>query len=90
MTKCVTMTITGKVQNVGFRYNAVQTARQHRIKGFVRNQPDGSVYIEAEGKETDLDLFIEWCKVGPSWGRIDNVQINEIPMKNYTNFSVVY
>ena len=43
--------IQGWVQGVGFRYAARKMAFQYGINGFVRNLPDGSVYIEAEGSE---------------------------------------
>ena len=41
--------ISGRVQGVGFRYNAREAAFHYGIKGFIRNQPNGDVYIEAEG-----------------------------------------
>ena len=45
----------GKVQGVGFRYYTQRKAVELGITGFVQNRPDGSVYIEAEGEEEDLD-----------------------------------
>ena len=49
----VQLTITGRVQGVGFRWGTLQIARQLGLYGFVRNQADGTVYVEAQGpKET--------------------------------------
>jgi len=50
MKKHVNITVKGRVQGVGFRYSAMEAAEELGIKGFVRNMPDGSVYIEAEGE----------------------------------------
>ena len=80
------MRIHGKVQNVGFRYYTVKTAHQFGIKGFVKNDPDGTVYIEAEGDEADLEVFTEWCRRGPQWARVDRMEIQQIPVKGYSEF----
>jgi acylphosphatase len=43
------ITVSGKVQGVWFRKSTQDKARELGLRGFVRNQPDGSVYIEASG-----------------------------------------
>jgi acylphosphatase len=48
----------GRVQGVGFRATAEQLARDHDVTGFVRNQPDGSVELVAEGEPTVIDTFV--------------------------------
>ncbi|NJQ97304.1 MAG: acylphosphatase [Hydrococcus sp. CSU_1_8] len=55
----------GRVQGVGFRATARSIALGHGVTGWVRNEPDGSVYVEAEGDEIALKSFSEWCKKGP-------------------------
>ena len=45
----------GDVQGVGFRYRAAQAARELGITGWVRNELDGSVKMEAQGTEEQLD-----------------------------------
>lgn len=86
--KNVQLTIFGRVQGVGFRYSAIQKAREHNIKGFVKNQYDGSVFVEAEGDETDLDHFILWCHKGPFSARVERVDRMPGVVKNHTSFSV--
>jgi acylphosphatase len=86
--KNVQLTIIGRVQGVGFRYTALHKAREYNIKGYVRNDYDGSVFIEAEGEETDLDYFIIWCRRGPSASRVDNVIQVSGTVKNYTSFTI--
>ena len=58
--------IFGEVQGVFFRHSARLKAREIGITGFVKNEPDGAVYMEAEGDEKTLGQFLEWRKRGES------------------------
>jgi acylphosphatase len=49
---------TGRVQGVGFRYAALQVAREFEVSGFVSNLPDGRVVLEAEGTPQEVEAFI--------------------------------
>jgi acylphosphatase len=53
-----TVFFTGHVQGVGFRYTALQVAKEFEVAGFVMNLPDGRVQLEAEGRERDVVAFI--------------------------------
>jgi len=48
----------GRVQGVGFRYAALQVAREFDVSGFVSNLPDGRVHLEAEGAPAEVAAFI--------------------------------
>jgi len=48
----------GRVQGVGFRATAAECAHPLPLTGFVRNKPDGSVLLEAQGDEEEIDLFL--------------------------------
>jgi len=89
MKKAVSMRIYGKVQNVGFRFYTIRTATQFNISGFVKNEPGGTVYIEAEGAPADLETFIDWCRQGPQWSRVDRMDIQDIPVTGITGFRVL-
>lgn len=80
--------VSGRVQGVGFRYSAMSAANENGISGFVRNEPDGSVYMEAEGNQDDLDRFLQWCYRGPGFGRVDRVVFNEAPVRNFEGFDI--
>lgn len=71
--------VTGKVQGVFFRASTKEKADQLGIKGWVRNEPDGSVLIEAEGEKSVLHEFKEWCSVGPSSAHVKETVIESIP-----------
>jgi acylphosphatase len=82
------ITVSGKVQNVGFRYYTVETAKEFNIDGFVKNQLDGTVYIEAEGEKDNLEGFISWCRRGPHHARVDGFDMQEQPIMGYDGFKV--
>ena len=86
--KAASISVYGKVQGVGFRYHTSKKADEYNINGFVRNKPDGSVYIEAEGEEIDLLAFIDWCEVGPQWSRVIKIETQTIPPLYATDFQV--
>jgi len=86
MTKTKLIKITGRVQNVGFRYSTIQKARELNIKGFVQNLPNKSVYIEAQGDEIALEHFLLWCKTGPDWARVDKIIVNEAKASEFVAF----
>lgn len=82
--------VRGRVQGVGFRWSAVREAKIRGIRGIVKNMPDGSVYIEAEGSVEQLKGFIYWCNRGPGFGHVDSVTVDEYPAVNYRDFSIEY
>jgi acylphosphatase len=88
MKKAMSIRVHGKVQNVGFRYYTVKTAAQFMIHGFVQNEPDGTVYIEAEGEAADIDTFTDWCRRGPDWARVESLDIQEIPVSGHRSFLI--
>ncbi len=81
--------VKGKVQGVFFRASTKAVADQLGIRGRVRNEKDGSVCIEAEGEETFLKHFIDWCREGPEKAEVDSVLYEEGPEKGFQNFVVI-
>lgn len=87
--KHIDIKVTGKVQGVFFRASTKAVADQMGVKGLVKNEKDGSVYIEAEADEITLELFVNWCHEGPEKAKVENVSIADGELKNYRNFEVV-
>jgi acylphosphatase len=86
--KHLSIKISGKVQGVFFRASTKGAAEHLGISGFVRNEPDGSVYIEAEGEEEKLNQFMEWCRIGPPRAKVEKCEIIEGEARGYTSFQV--
>ncbi len=78
--------VTGRVQGVYYRATAKQMADILSLKGFVRNETDGSVYIEVEGDEQMTVKFIQWCHHGPDRAEVKYVSVNEAPLVNFEGF----
>ena len=82
------ITISGKVQGVFFRKYTVEHAIKLGLTGFVRNQPNGDVYCEVEGKEEDLKGFAEWCWKGSPFSKVTAVKVSEGEMQYFTLFDI--
>jgi len=66
--------IEGRVQGVGFRNFTQMRARQLGVTGWVRNEQDGSVRLEAEGPRAALDELLEAVHEGPRMARVESVE----------------
>ncbi len=80
--------ITGRVQGVHFRQSTKAVADQLGVKGFIKNELDGTVYIEAEADEWIMENFIEWCNEGPDRAVVESVELVEIEVQKFENFLI--
>jgi acylphosphatase len=80
--------VQGLVQGVFFRASARTHASALDLSGFAQNTADGSVYIEVEGEEENLEQFISWCHRGPDQAEVTNVEVQESELKNLSSFEV--
>ncbi len=78
---------TGHVQGVGFRYTARSIAQGFAIAGFVRNAPDGSVELAAEGEAAEVTRFLD-ALARQMAEFIDNRQEQDQPVQGYTGFEI--
>ena len=90
MIKHLNISVSGIVQGVYFRDSAKQKANELGVNGFARNEPDGGVYIEAEGAEDDLKLFVAWCHEGPPRAKVEKVQVDSGEIKKLSPFQVQF
>ena len=86
--KTLAITVSGKVQGVFFRASTRDKARSLGLNGFVKNQPDGSVYMEVSGEEEKLRELVGWCHHGPSQAVVDKVETSEIAPGGYNSFEI--
>jgi len=78
-------TVTGKVQGVFFRANAVSEAKKLNIGGWIENQPDGSVKGEAVGIASNVESFKTWLQSGPVHATVQDLQttVEEVEEDGY-------
>ncbi len=81
--------IQGRVQGVFFRHSAKKLADELELAGFAKNEPDGTLTIEVEGDQEALDAFSEWAKHGPESASVENIEVVEGPLENYTGFTII-
>lgn len=89
MKKHIDIRVTGKVQGVSFRATTKYVADQMGVRGFVRNEKDGSLYIEAEADDLTLEVFLEWCHEGSDRSNVEGVEVTPGELKGYQNFEIV-
>ena len=80
--------VKGKVHGVAFRFSTHAKAIKLGLTGLVKNMPDGSVYIEADGDEDAINQLIEWCYVGPPRAKVSEVDATESEIKGYRTFEL--
>ena len=89
--KAVHILVTGRVQGVGFRMFAERLASELNVVGFVRNLPEGEVEVLAQGDTADVESFCEWLRKGPSFARVEDLSVKDVPVDpNLRNFGVRY
>ncbi len=79
----------GRVQGVGFRYNACQVSRRYEVVGTVQNMPNGQVKMVVEGETLAVEGFIkEVCET--THGRVAETEVNQQPATGrWSDFSVI-
>ncbi len=87
----VSITITGRVQGVGYRYFAEEAAESLGITGWVRNTAERTVELEAQGESAELDDFLSRLREGPPLSRVKDVVTCDLPVEQgESSFGVRY
>ena len=73
----VRLRITGRVQGVGYRAWAMDSARRLGLRGWVRNRADGTVEALLTGDDEAVAAMIEACRQGPRGARVADVTVSE-------------
>ncbi len=79
----------GKVQGVFYRSSAKEKADEWGIRGFVRNEKNGDVYIEAEAPEEMVYKFIKWCNQGPTQAKVEKIDAKPGEIVGYIRFEIL-
>jgi len=79
----------GSVQGVGYRYFVTDCARETGVSGFVKNMPDGSVTIVAEGSNDALDTFVRMLQTHSNKIRVDALEVTRSePTGEFSGFGI--
>jgi acylphosphatase len=91
MPKLLKAKIHGKVQGVGFRFETLRKAKELGLAGFVRNDHDKTVYVEAQGPSANVDRFLHWLEHhGPAEAEIGRVEHHTtFDLENYGGFKIM-
>ena len=87
----VTIIVHGRVQGVFYRDSTMRKARELGLAGTVRNLPDGTVQIVAQGSATALENLIRWAREGPPAAVVSDLEVEfGAPVPGYKDFSVSF
>lgn len=79
--------IQGVVQGVGYRFFVLSEARAFAVRGYVRNMPDGTVEVVAEGEKHVIEDFIGRLRIGPVSAHVTGVNVRwSTQEKGYKDF----
>ena len=85
-TICRRLVISGRVQGVAYRVSMVNAAMRLGVRGWVRNRSNGDVEATVQGTPEAVEAIIEWARRGPSLAVVDNVQVEDAPVENFSRF----
>jgi acylphosphatase len=88
MDVAVEVVVTGVVQGVAFRWHAADKAQGLGVRGWVRNEVDGSVRAYAVGEDVAVSDFVAWCHHGPPSAVVRDVRVTPAPPRPVRGFEV--
>lgn len=81
--------VRGYVQGVNFRWYTRRRAGDLGVRGWVRNDPDGSVEVMAEGRREAVQELLDWLHHGPPLAEVNQVQVSwQSPTNEFSTFEV--
>lgn len=84
--KTVSFQVRGRVQGVGFRWSARAEALNLGLVGWVRNEPDGSLTVVAQGEDAAVESFATWLAEGPVFAKVRQViraELHPIALRDF-------
>ncbi|MEM7594779.1 MAG: acylphosphatase, partial [Cyanobacteria bacterium P01_A01_bin.83] len=85
------LTVSGKVQGVGFRYHTRQQALKLGLRGYVKNLANSNVEIVVQGDAPQVEQLIEWAKSGSPAAEVKNLELETMSDQNeFTDFAIRY
>lgn len=78
----------GEVQGVGFREAARRRALDLGLRGWVRNEPDGTVRVHAEGPQAAVEELVAFLRVGPPLAQVQDVSVERVKAEGHEQFAI--
>lgn len=86
----VLVSVSGRVQGVGFRAAAVRQAHTLNLGGWVRNTNNNTLEALLQGQHDDIDRMLSWLLTGPPAAKVDNVvSQTEATERRYDRFEQI-
>lgn len=86
--RAVNAVISGQVQGVGFRFGCKDRARELGLRGWIRNELDGTVALHVEGPDEAVQSLLDWCRQGPPGAQVSDVRVTDTRIENADDFIV--
>jgi len=86
--KGVRATVRGRVQGIGFREAAVRRAGELGVRGWVRNEDNGTVAVQAEGPDEAVDALVGWLGAGPRGAAVEEVEVAKGKVEGHEQFAI--
>jgi acylphosphatase len=80
--------VSGRVQGVWFRESTRRTAEAQGVRGWVRNNDDGTVEAVLEGPDDAVERVVDWCRRGPSRADVARVDVYDAAVEGLDAFIV--
>lgn len=80
--------VSGKVQEVGFRFRTQCEAERLGVTGYARNLPDGRVEVFVQGKAAQVRQLVSWLHAGPGSAEVAHLSEQEVPLAAYHHFDI--
>ncbi|MBF0198345.1 MAG: acylphosphatase [Planctomycetes bacterium] len=89
--KRISAQVIGRVQGVCYRYFCQSKANELGLSGWVKNQPDGSVLLEAQGEKALLEQFLCQLEMGPPLAKVSAIKQTDVPNQDGSqDFHITY
>jgi acylphosphatase len=80
----VRVVVVGRVQGVFYRQSTKDQAQRYGLSGWVRNEDNGDVALEAVGPKNAVEELVRWCHQGPPSARVDKVEVEWLEVAGET------
>jgi len=87
--KASLMRVYGRVQRIGYRRFVLDSAQEHGLSGYVRNERDGSVTVFAQGDDEAVERFVELLKSPPPPALVKSIDLKDVKPKPGLKYFVI-